>query len=159
MAERTSTRAGSRRTTPQPAPQTARIGTQSPPRRTTRITRSQSHDFSDSEDGKTSSKARKSAKQAIPDGSNGAAEQSGSKSRKGRSVNHTRTQQGRDIQPTNSSCCPRSPGPVLSTEHIFSEFAKAGSLRGKGLPEICIDQQLTSSRSIYGSRRPQYCLS
>ncbi|KAK4691784.1 hypothetical protein P7C71_g5292, partial [Lecanoromycetidae sp. Uapishka_2] len=51
MAERNSTRTASRRTTPQPAPQAAGVAaSQSPPKRTTRKTRSQSRDISDSED-------------------------------------------------------------------------------------------------------------
>ncbi|KAF6236988.1 hypothetical protein HO173_004867 [Letharia columbiana] len=93
MAERTSRRAGSRRTTPQPAPHTARVGTQSPPKRTTRTTRSQSRDISDSENGRSDSKARRGAKQATPDGTNGAVGQSGSKGRKGRIAKHARAQQ------------------------------------------------------------------
>ena len=97
MAERTSTRAGSRRTTPQPAPQTARARTQSPAKRATRTTRSQSRDISDSEDGRIGLNARRGGKQATPDSTSGAVAQSGSKSRKGRPANHARVQQGKEI--------------------------------------------------------------
>ena len=108
MAERTARRAGSRRTTPQPAPQTGRVGTHSPPNRTTRITRSQSRDISDSEERRNGFKARKGAEQAIPDATTEAVEQSGPQTRKGRPTNHTRAQQGRVIHPRNCSASSQS---------------------------------------------------
>lgn len=112
MAEqRTSTRAGSRRTTPQPVPQTARVGTQSPPKRITRAMRSQSRDISDSEGGRTGLKTRRGAKQATPDETNGAAGQSGSKSRKRRPADHARIQEGGEIRTTDYTFHARSPGP------------------------------------------------
>lgn len=93
MAERTSTRAGSRRTTPQPASQTTPVGTQSSPKRTIRTTRSQSRDISGSEDGRTGLKALRGAKQATPDTTSGAVGQSGSKGRKRGPASHAQIQQ------------------------------------------------------------------
>ena len=139
MAER-STRSGSRRTTPQPAPQSTRVGTQSPPKRTIRITRSQSRGISDSEDGGTGVKLRRGAKQATPDGTNGAVGQSSSKSRKGRPANHSRVQQGMKGHSTDSSFDPRNAGLVVSPKDRFAQLTKAGSLRAKDLPDSCSDQ-------------------
>lgn len=158
MAERTSTRAGSRRTTPQPAPPIARVGTQSPPNRVTRSTRSQSRDISDSEVRRTDLKARRGAKQVSPDSTNGAVGQSGSESRKGRPANHARIQQGRGTHKTDENSCFAFLS-YFSTQERDAQFAKAGRLRGQELSELCIDQRLTPPRSFNGSRRPQYCLS
>ena len=97
MAERTSTRAGSRRATPQPAPQDASVGIQSPPRQTTRTTRSQSRDISDTEGKRGGTKARKGAKQATPDATNNGIGKSGPQNQKGRSANRARIQQGNAI--------------------------------------------------------------
>lgn len=97
MAERTSTRAGSRRPTPQPAPHVSRVGTQSPSKGTARKTRSQSRDISDSEDRRTGLNPRRVVKQATPDGANGTVTQTGSKSRKRRPANDPRVQQGKIV--------------------------------------------------------------
>ena len=158
MAERTSTRAGSRRTTPQPAPPTARVGTQSPPKRITRSTRSQSRDISDNEGLKPDLKARRGAKQATPDRTNGAVGQSGSESRKGMHANHSRIQQGRGTHNTDWGYC-FAVLSYLSMQDKIAHFAKADRLSGKELHELSNDQRLTHPRSFCGSRRTQYCLS
>ena len=124
MAERTSTRTGSRRSTPQSAPQIAREGTQTPPKRTTRITRSQSHDVSDNEDGKTGLRVRRGAKHATQDGTNGAVRQSGLKSRKGRPANNSGTQQGRRLHKTAQRSGPRNPGPFLHEHDPIDHLQK-----------------------------------
>lgn len=158
MAERTSTRAGSRRTTPQPAPPTARAGTQSPPKRATRSTRSQSRGISDSEVGRTDLKARRGAKQATPDSTNGAVGQSGSESRKGRPANHARILQGRSIHKTVENYCFAFLN-YLSTQKRGTQFANTRGLREIEPSDLCIGQRLTPPRSFYASRRSQYCLS
>ena len=85
MAERTSTRTTSRRTTPQPVPSNARVAaSQSPQRRTTRATRSQSHDISDSDVGRKGVSSRRGAKQGASEGTENSAGQSVTKGRKGR---------------------------------------------------------------------------
>ena len=84
MAERTSTRTTSRRTTPQPIPSTARVGaSQSPQKRTTRATRSQSRDISDSDAGRKGVLSRRGAKQGASEGTESSTGQSITKGRKG----------------------------------------------------------------------------
>ena len=94
MAERTSSRAGSRRTTPQPAPQTARAGTQGLPKRIARTTRSQSRDVGDGEEKRTGLETRK-VKQATPDATNDAIGHNGPNRRNGSVENNAQIQQGR----------------------------------------------------------------
>ena len=159
MAERTSTRAGSRRTTPQPAPQIGRAGTQSPPKRTTRTTRSQSRDVSDSEDGRTSSKGQRGAKQATPAGTHSAIGQSTLKGRKGRSTNYAKIQQGKEFHVTRHTLRLHSPELSLSTDQRRAHFTRTSSQRPRELPDSCIDQRLTFPRSLSRRRRPHCCLS
>ena len=159
MAERTSTRAGSRRTTPQPAPQNERAGTQTPPKRTTRITRSQSRDVSDSEDGRKSSKGQRGAKQAIAAGTHGAIGQSALKGRKGRSTDHAKIQQGKEFHVTRHTLCLLSRGLSLSADQKLAHFTRASSQLPIELPDSCIDQRLTSPRTLRRRRRPHCCLS
>ena len=159
MAEHTSTRASSRRTTPQPAPQLERAGTQTPPKRITRITRSQSHDVSDSEDGRKSSKGQKGAKQATPAGTHSATGQSTSKGRKGKSTNHAKNQQGKEFHVTRHTLCLLRQGSSLSTNQRRAHFTKANSQLPSELSDSCIDQRLTSPRTLRRRRRPYCCLS
>ena len=159
MAERTSTRAGSRRTTPQPAPQIDRAGTQTSPKRTTRITRSQSRDVSDSEDGRKSSKEQRVAKQATPAGTHGAIGQSALNGRKGRPASHAKIQQGKEFHDTRHTLCLHSPGLSLSTDHRRAHFIRASSQLPRALPDSCIDHRLTSPRPLRRRRRPHCCLS
>lgn len=119
MAERTSTRAGSRRTTPQPASQTTPVGTQSSPKRTIRTTRSQSRDISGSEDGRTGLKALRGAKQATPDTTSGAVGQSGSKGRKRGPASHAQIQQGMKSHTTAWNFDPCGPGIVYGRMICF----------------------------------------
>ena len=104
-------------------------------------------------------KSRRGAKQATPDGTNGAVGQSSSKGRKGRPANHARVQQGMEGHITNSSFDPRNAGPVVSPNDRFAQLTK---------PAVCVQKsylihaqikKLTSLRSFYGSRRSQCCLS
>lgn len=94
MAERT-TRTASRRATPQAAPDAGRVAaSQSPPKRTTRETRSRSYDISDSEDGRKGVRARRGAKQVNAKVVDSAAGQSTMRGRKGKTVNGSRALQG-----------------------------------------------------------------
>jgi len=91
MAERTSTRTASRRSTPQPAAQ---------PAVSTRKTRSQSRDISDSEEARIGMKARPGGKQTLSNGAENRAGQSIPKRMGGRSVNQSRALQGNQISAT-----------------------------------------------------------
>ena len=95
MAERTSTRTTSRRTTPQPVPGTARVAaSQSPQKRITRATRSRSHDISDSDAGGTGASSRRGAKQGASEGTAISTGRSNTKGRKGRPANKPGPLQG-----------------------------------------------------------------
>ena len=95
MAERTSTRTTSRRTTPQPVPGTARVAaSQSPPKRTTRVTRSQSRDISDSDATRKGASLRRSAKQGAAEGTDSSTGKVNTKGQKGRPANKSASLQG-----------------------------------------------------------------
>ena len=95
MAERTSTRITSRRTTPQPVPSTVRVAaSQSPQNRTTRATRSRSHDISDTDAGRKGASSRRGAKQGPSEGTDSSAGKSNAKGRKGRPANKSGPLQG-----------------------------------------------------------------
>ena len=95
MAERTSTRTTSRRTTPQPVPGTARVAaSQSPQKRTARATRSQSHDISDSDATRRGASLRRGAKQGAAEGTDSSTGQINTKGRKGRPANKSGPLQG-----------------------------------------------------------------
>ena len=139
MAEHTSTRASSRRTTPKPAPQIERAGTQTPPKRTTRVTRSQSHDVSDSEDGRKSSKGQKGAKQASPAGTHGPTGQSIPKGRKGKSTNHAKIQQGKEFHVTRHTLYLLRQGyPCLQTRDVLTSQKLAVSFQESCLTHASI---------------------
>ena len=95
MTERASTRTTSRRTTPQPVPSTARVAaSQSPQKRTTRATRSRSHDISDSDAGRKGASVRRGAKQGASEGTDSSTGKSNTKGRKGRPANKSGPLQG-----------------------------------------------------------------
>ena len=95
MAERTSTRTTSRRTTPQPVPSTARVAaSQSPPKRTAPTTRSQSRDISDSDATRKGASLRRSAKQGAAEGTDSSTGKVNTKGRKGRPANKSGPLQG-----------------------------------------------------------------
>ena len=95
MAEHASTRTTSRRTTPQPVPSNARVAaSQSPQKRTTRVTRSRSHDISDSDAGRKGASSRRGAKQGASEGTDSPTGNSITKGRKGRPANSSGPLQG-----------------------------------------------------------------
>ena len=153
MAERTSTR--NRRNTPQSPPrshQTDNVPQQSPPRRTTRATRSQSRDVSDSETGNTGAKGgRRSARQANVQGPQAVKVEGNAQGRKDKANAEFNVAQGMRYDRRDS----RVGSPL--TYEVDPELSMVAEESNVGYPELAQDintELETGENAVQGAGQP-----